>query len=49
MHPTFEGEESRVSLKKGVLTLDNLEIDRYRSILTVDVKANFSRDTHCRT
>ena len=24
MHPTVEGEESRVSLKKGVLTLDNL-------------------------
>ena len=35
MHPTVEGEESRVSLKKGVLTLDNLEIDRYRSVETL--------------
>ena len=34
-HPTEEGQDSRVVLKKGVLKVDGVEVDRYQSPQTL--------------
>ena len=34
-HPTGDGQDSRVTLQKGVLKVDGVEVDRYKSPQTI--------------
>ena len=34
-NPTNEGQEPRVKLEKGVLKLDGIEVDRYKSVQSI--------------
>ena len=35
LYPTLENENSRVVLKKGILTVDDVQVDRYKSPVTL--------------